>query len=30
MLALFMAGNTWGLGKIWESTSLVKSQPWLA
>lgn len=30
MLALFMAGHTWGLGKIWESTSLVKSQPWLA
>ena len=30
MLMLFEAGRTWGLGKIWESTSLVKSQPWLA
>jgi thiosulfate dehydrogenase [quinone] large subunit len=30
MLALFMAGNTWGLGKVWAATSLVKSQPWLA
>ena len=29
-LMLFEAGRTWGLGKIWESTALVKSQPWLA
>lgn len=27
--ALTAAGNTWGLGKIWESTSLVKRLPWL-
>ena len=30
MLMLFGAGATWGLGKIWQSTSIVKSQPWLA
>jgi thiosulfate dehydrogenase [quinone] large subunit len=30
MLMLFEAGRVWGLGKVWESTSLVKSQPWLA
>lgn len=30
MLMLFEAGRTWGLGKIWEATSLVKRQPWLA
>ncbi|HVQ88619.1 MAG TPA: hypothetical protein VMT88_10605 [Actinomycetes bacterium] len=30
MLMLFEAGRTWGLGKVWESTSLVQSQPWLA
>ena len=30
MLMLFEAGRTWGLGKVWESNSLVKSQPWLA
>ena len=30
MLMLFEAGRTWGLGRVWESTSLVKSQPWLA
>lgn len=27
--ALTFAGRTWGLGKIWESTSLVKRLPWL-
>jgi thiosulfate dehydrogenase [quinone] large subunit len=27
--ALFAAGRIWGLGKIWESTSLVKRMPWL-
>lgn len=30
MLMLFEAGRTWGLGKVWESTSIVKGQPWLA
>lgn len=30
MLMLFEAGRTWGLGKIWESWSLVQKQPWLA
>jgi thiosulfate dehydrogenase [quinone] large subunit len=30
MLALFEIGRVWGLGKVWESTSIVKSQPWLA
>lgn len=29
LAALFAAGNTWGLGRIWESTSLVKRLPWL-
>lgn len=28
-LAATTAGNTWGLGKIWESTNLVKRLPWL-
>jgi thiosulfate dehydrogenase [quinone] large subunit len=27
--ALTFAGRTWGLGRIWESTSLVKRLPWL-
>jgi thiosulfate dehydrogenase [quinone] large subunit len=27
--ALTAAGRVWGLGKIWESTSLVKRLPWL-
>jgi thiosulfate dehydrogenase (quinone) large subunit len=27
--ALFAAGHTWGFGRIWESTSLVKRLPWL-
>ncbi|MGI8460007.1 MAG: hypothetical protein ACR2LI_18085 [Propionibacteriaceae bacterium] len=27
--ALTAAGRIWGLGKIWESTSLVKRMPWL-
>jgi thiosulfate dehydrogenase [quinone] large subunit len=27
--ALTAAGNTWGFGKIWASTSLVKRLPWL-
>ena len=27
--ALSYAGRTWGLGRIWESTSLVKRFPWL-
>ena len=30
MLMLFGAARVWGLGKIWESQSIVKSQPWLA
>jgi thiosulfate dehydrogenase (quinone) large subunit len=30
LLMLLEAGRTWGLGKIWESWSLVQSQPWLA
>ena len=29
LLMLFEAGRTWGLGRIWESTKLVKSQSWL-
>jgi len=28
-LALVAAGNTWGLGKIWNSTNLVRRFPWL-
>ncbi|MFK4088254.1 hypothetical protein ACI2LF_29345 [Kribbella sp. NPDC020789] len=28
-LALVAAGNTWGLGKVWTSTSLVHRFPWL-
>lgn len=28
-LALLHAGRTWGLGQIWERTSLAKQQPWL-
>jgi thiosulfate dehydrogenase [quinone] large subunit len=27
--AFLAAGRTWGLGRIWESTSLVKRLPWL-
>lgn len=27
--ALTFAGRTWGFGKMWESTSLVKRLPWL-
>jgi hypothetical protein len=30
MLMLFTAERTWGLGKWWESTSLVQRFPWLA
>lgn len=30
MLMLFTAERTWGLGRIWQSTALVKKQPWLA
>ena len=29
VIALTAAGRTWGLGRIWESTSLVKRHPWL-
>jgi thiosulfate dehydrogenase [quinone] large subunit len=29
VVALTAAGRTWGLGRIWESTSLVKRLPWL-
>ncbi len=29
LAALFAAGHTWGFGRIWESTSLVKRLPWL-
>jgi len=30
VLALTHAGDTWGLGKWWKSTELVKNHPWLA
>jgi thiosulfate dehydrogenase [quinone] large subunit len=29
VIALLAAGRTWGLGKTWESTSLVTRMPWL-
>jgi thiosulfate dehydrogenase [quinone] large subunit len=29
LAACLAAGRTWGLGRIWESTSLVKRLPWL-
>ncbi|MET7280809.1 hypothetical protein ABZS29_21400 [Kribbella sp. NPDC005582] len=29
VLALVAAGNTWGLGKIWTGTNLVRRFPWL-
>lgn len=29
VLALTAAGRTWGLGRAWESTTLVQRQPWL-
>jgi thiosulfate dehydrogenase [quinone] large subunit len=29
VLALLAAGPTWGLGRSWESTSIVKRLPWL-
>ena len=29
VVAVAAAGRTWGLGKMWESTSLVKRAPWL-
>lgn len=29
VVALFAAGNTWGLGKNWAELGLVKSNPWL-
>jgi thiosulfate dehydrogenase [quinone] large subunit len=29
LAAVYAAGHTWGLGRIWESTSLVKRLPWL-
>ena len=29
VVALLAAGRTWGLGRWWESTSLVRRAPWL-
>jgi thiosulfate dehydrogenase [quinone] large subunit len=29
VLAVTAAGRTWGLGRVWESTSLVRRLPWL-
>jgi thiosulfate dehydrogenase (quinone) large subunit len=29
VLGLAAAGTTWGMGRAWNRTSLVRSQPWL-